>query len=252
MESAPAKQWWNENRDELKLLTTWTLFAQRVKDRFVPPNWRMDALAKFYSVSQGSSPFADFVSNLQDARDVLASGGTGFTVNDSIIKNHLPFFCHPILSLRIRSIPNFKCANTKLDALICLMTSVWDAMIAERLVRPALSSKSPTTPSMSCPFLSESEREALKLASGCFRFWKTSASRGWVPHSSRNCPGYPVNNIPPAAGASTTVELGALMTHGNDQAEERQVPAVLPSVSSFVLQGDEYDEDLDASDHDSD
>ena len=48
MESPLAKHWWNENRDELKVLPTWDAFAQRVKDRFVPANWRMDALAKFH------------------------------------------------------------------------------------------------------------------------------------------------------------------------------------------------------------
>lgn len=178
MDSTPAKQWWNDNLDELKLLTSWTLFASRIKDHFVPQNWRMDALAKFYSVSQGSLPFTDFVSNLQDAHNTLVSGGTGFTVSDSIIKNHLLFFCHPVLSLRIRSMPNFKYADTKLDTLISLMTSGWDTMVAERLVRPALSFKSPTTPYMSHPLLSESKREALKLAGGCFRCQKTPASRG--------------------------------------------------------------------------
>ena len=54
MESPLAKHWWNENRDELKVLPTWDAFAQRVKDRFVPANWRMDALAKFYRISQAS------------------------------------------------------------------------------------------------------------------------------------------------------------------------------------------------------
>lgn len=91
MESAPAKHWWNDNRDDLKLVTSWAGFAQRVKDRFMPPNWRMDALAKFYSIAQGSSPFADFVTALQNARNVLASSGTSFAVNDSIVKNHLLF-----------------------------------------------------------------------------------------------------------------------------------------------------------------
>ena len=47
------------------------------------------------------------------------------------------------LTLCIRSIPNFKYNDTKLDTLIGLMTSAWDTMVAERLVRPALSSKTP-------------------------------------------------------------------------------------------------------------
>ena len=108
MDSPPAKNWWNENCDTLKLLPTWDAFAQQVKDRFVPANWCMDGLAKFYKISQGSSPFLDFVNNLQTARNALASSGVGFTVSDSILKNHLLFFCHPVLSLRVCSIPNFK------------------------------------------------------------------------------------------------------------------------------------------------
>jgi hypothetical protein len=242
MESPPAKHWWNENRDDLKIVTSWTVFAQRVKDRFVPPNWRMDALAKFYSTSQGSSPFTDFVTNLQNARNALASSGSGFTINDSIVKNHLLFFCHPILSLRIRSIPNFKYGDTKLDTLIGLMTSAWDTMIAEHLVRPALSSQHFTTPSAarsSRSFLSDSEREALKLAGGCFRCRKTPASRDWIPHGSRTCPGDIANGIPPASGMPNTVTT--VMVSNDDPSEDHQVAAVLPS--SFVLQGDEWDED---------
>jgi hypothetical protein len=253
MESPPAKHWWNENRDDLKLVTSWNVFAQRVKDRFVPPNWHMNALAKFYSISQGTSPFTDFVTNLQNARNALASSGSGFTVNDSIIKNHLLFFCHPILSLRIRSIPDFRYGDTKLDTLIGLMTSAWDTMIAEHLVRPALSSShslatssAATKPSgsRSQASLSDSEREALKLAGACFRCRKSPASRGWIPHSSRNCPGDPANGISPAAGAGATI--GTVMLH---QAEEQHIAAILLSMSSFVLEGNEY-EDLDSSDSD--
>ena len=47
MDSPPAKNWWNENHDTLKLLPTWDAFAQQVKNHFVPANWRMDGLAKF-------------------------------------------------------------------------------------------------------------------------------------------------------------------------------------------------------------
>ena len=135
MDSPLAKQWWNENRDELKLLPTWDAFAEQVKDRFVPANWRMNALAKFYKTSQGSSTFLDFVTALQTARNALALSGAGFTIDDSILKNHLLFFCHPILSLRVRSIPNFNYGDTRVDALIGLMSSTWDSIVAENIVR---------------------------------------------------------------------------------------------------------------------
>jgi hypothetical protein len=165
-------------------LESWALFAQRVKDRFVPAKWRMDALAKFYAISQGSAPFLDFVNNPQNARNVLASAGTSFYVNDSTVKNHLLFFCNPILSLRIRSIPNFKYSDTKLDALIGLMASSWDTMVAERLVRSSLAPLTQLSSSTSCPPLSDKERDALKLAGGCFRCRKTLSSPGWTYHGS--------------------------------------------------------------------
>ena len=38
MEAPTARSWWNENREDLKSLTTCDDFATRVKDRFVPAN----------------------------------------------------------------------------------------------------------------------------------------------------------------------------------------------------------------------
>lgn len=250
MDSPPAKHWWNENRDELKALPNWDAFAQRVKDRFVPANWRMDALAKFYKISQGSSPFLDFVTTLQNARNALASSGSGFTVNDSILKNHLLFFCHPVLSLRIRSIPNFKYGEMKLDALIGLMNSTWESMIAENIVRPALSSHSLHTPLAQRPFLSDSEREKLKLAGGCFRCRRTPASPGWTQHGSRDCPGDKSKGIPPAPPRNHIAAVlheddSTIASNSPDSdANVNHISAVLPS--SFVLHGDEWDEDFDS------
>lgn len=86
-------------------------------------------------ISQGSSTFLDFVTALQTARNALASSGAGFTINDSIHKNHLLFFCHPVLSLRVRSIPSFDYGDMKVDALIGLMGSTWDSIVAENIVR---------------------------------------------------------------------------------------------------------------------
>jgi hypothetical protein len=253
MDSPPAKHWWNENRDELKLLPTWDTFAQRVKDRFVPPNWRIDALAKFYSISQGSSPFADFVTALHNARNALASSGVGFTLNDSILKNHLLFFCHPILSLRIRSISNFKYGDIKLDTLIGLMGSTWDSMVAENVVRPIFSANLNSSRPFSTPrpFLSDSERDKLKLAGGCFRCQRTPTSPGWIPHGSRDCPGDKSKGIPPAPPRN---HIGAVLHEDHSppkavKSESDSVAAVLPS--SFVVYGDEWDGDSD-SDHDDD
>ena len=246
MDSPPAKHWWNENRDELKLLPTWDAFSQRVKDRFVPPNWRMDALAKFYSITQGSSPFASFVTSLQTARNALTSSGTGYTISDSILKNHLLFFCHPILSLRIRSISTFKYGDIKLDSLIGLMVSTWESMVAENIVRPVLSSVSHHPTSTPRPFLSDSEREKLKLAGGCFRCRKTPASPGWIAHGSRDCPGDITKGIPPSLPRN---HITAVLPTENNSTDSNLdlVAAILPS-SSFVLHADEWDEDSDSND----
>jgi len=87
MEATAAKSWWNKNWDELKTLTMWDEFAKKVKDRFVPANWKMDALTHFYAISQGSSLFMDYAARLQEARNTLSSGGMGFTISNSVFKN---------------------------------------------------------------------------------------------------------------------------------------------------------------------
>ena len=139
MEAPAAKSWWNENREELKALTTWEDFVKKVKDHFVLENWKMDALAQFYGISQGSSSFMDYAARLQEACNTLSSGGTGFTISDSVFKNHLLFFSHPILALCMRFIPSFDYPKTRVDGLIALMSSTWDSMVAERVIRPPLS-----------------------------------------------------------------------------------------------------------------
>jgi len=198
----------------------------------MPANWCMDALAKFYKISQGSSQFLDFVTAIQTARNSLTSSGTGFTVNDSIQKNHLLFFCHPILSLRVRSIPNFKYGNIKLDTLIGLMASTWDSMVAENIVRPVLSSHLSNAGSAPLPFLSDSEHERLKLAGGCFHCQRTPTSPRWVAHGSRDCPGDKAKGIPPAPPRH---HVSAVLHKDASDEDKDHVDAVLPSC---VLLGD--------------
>ena len=73
MTDATAAAWWNENRDELKDLGAWEEFAARVRDRFVPTGWKLDALERFYAVKQGTGDFRVFVAELQAARNNLAN-----------------------------------------------------------------------------------------------------------------------------------------------------------------------------------
>ena len=133
LESPVAAQWWCENRETLKKSGSWAEFATAVKDRFVPASWRLDSLASFYAVSQGSSSFSSFLAHLQAARSVLSGAGKGFTVNDSIMKNHLLFNCNRLLCLRICAIPTLDYANLKINGLIALMSSTWNSMVAENV-----------------------------------------------------------------------------------------------------------------------
>jgi Retrotransposon gag protein len=227
MEASAAKSWWNENRDELKALTTWDEFAKKVKDRFVPANWKMDALAHFYGISQGSLGFMDFATRLQEARNTLSSGGTGFTISDSVFKNHLLFFSHPILCLRMRSIPSFSYASTRVDALIALMSSTWDSMVAERVIRHPLSATSSVVLKPTKMFipLTDKEREALRLAGGCYRCRRTPSSPGWIKHGARDCPGDETNGITPAPVRPVAAVIG----EDDDDSDGEFITAVMPS-----------------------
>ncbi|KAJ7615689.1 hypothetical protein B0H17DRAFT_1152833 [Mycena rosella] len=166
MEEPTAATWWNENRTELKKLTAWDKFAQKVKDRFVPTNWRMTALSSFYSIHQGSLSFPEFAKSLQRARNALVSAGVGYTTNDSILKNHLLFHAHPVLCLRVCGQQAFPYASMKVDGLIASMALTWESLIAERVIKfippttlpplsipsiPVVSSSSLPTPISSTP-----------------------------------------------------------------------------------------------------
>ena len=60
-----AELWYMENRDALKALATWDLFAERVRDRFIPTGWKLNALERFFDVSQGFRGFLAFANDLQ-------------------------------------------------------------------------------------------------------------------------------------------------------------------------------------------
>ena len=170
IEAVVARSWWNENRDELKALMMWEEFTKKVKDHFVPVNWKMDALALFYGISQGSSSFMDYTAKLQEACNTLSSGRTGFTISDSVFKNHLLFFSHPILALHMHSIPSFDYAKTRVDGLITLMSLTWDSMVAEHVIRPPVSTTTVNIPRPVKMFVPLTDRECdtLKQANGCY------------------------------------------------------------------------------------
>ena len=264
MDAAAAAVWWSENREELRKLKTWLEFSTAVKERFVPATWRLDALSTFYDISQGSAPYMDFVSRLQDARNVLASAGKGFTIHDSVLRNHLLFRAHRVLRLRVCANSSLDLANIRTDSLISLMSSTWNSMEAEGVIstarkptsalssvpsaRPApvhIPSNSGTYP---LPDLSYADREALRIAGGCYHCRLTPSSPKWKPHNSRNCPGDKSRNIPPRTPAALQ-HVGAV-TPATDVAtidfEDTNLRTVTAIVPEAVIQSDEY-QDLVAS-----
>jgi len=171
----------------------------------------------------------DYAAKLQEACNILSSGGTGFTISDSIFKNHLLFFSHPILALCMHSIPSFDYAKTHVDGLIALMSSTWDSMVAECVICPPLSTTSVNIPGVVKTFvpLSDLEHNALKWANGCFRCPHTPSSPGWVKHSLYNCPGGEANGIPPAPACPVGAVLG--LVEDSDSDSDDFVAAVMPS-----------------------
>ncbi|KAJ7206744.1 hypothetical protein C8J57DRAFT_1614652 [Mycena rebaudengoi] len=270
LEEPEVATWWNENRDDLKKLASWDLFAQKLKERFVPTNWRMDALASFYAIRQDSSSFPDFTKTLQRARNALASAGAGFSINDPILKNHLLFNSHPVLRLRVCGQQDFPYADMKVDALIANMSATWASLLAEGIIKlrptpaalaippvlpPSSSSTTlptPTSASSSTPRFSPltyAEKEALRAAQGCYHCRKTPQSPGWVKHRSDSCPGDSALGIPPRNSPAVVAAVGPVGFSGAYEEGYAPVAAVFPAYdpeddSSF---SSATDSDLDRS-----
>ncbi|KAJ7353153.1 hypothetical protein DFH08DRAFT_804738 [Mycena albidolilacea] len=154
MEQKAAATWWNENRAALKELTTWAAFAEKVKARFTPTNWKLKALTAFYAVCQNSSDFPAFVTQLENVRNALTSAGKGYSIPDSDFKNHLLFHCHPLLRLRVSGQPGFVYENLQVDGLIGNMTTSWLSLVAECVIRVPTAAPAPTSlPSVLSPSL---------------------------------------------------------------------------------------------------
>ncbi len=251
LEAPAAAQWWSENREGLKVLSTWKEFVDALKERFVPGSWRLDALSTFYMISQGSTTFPDFVARLQQARTTLGSAGRGFLITNSVMKCHLLFRANRLLRLRICAIPSFNFADIKVDALISLMNSTWLSMIAEGVVTDARSQPHLTSSSSTnAAGLSTSERESLRAAGGCFHCRLTPKSPGWTPHLAVNCPGNKILGIPPRAPSATAPPKTTAVFGISERAEESspEIPdasvfAVFPPASAHgvhLVQGPRY------------
>ena len=144
----------------------------------------------------------------------------------------------------MRSIPSFDYPKARVDGLIALMSSTWDSMVAERVVRAPLSTTSvfpPRAPKTFVP-LTDRERDLLKQAGGCFRCRRTPSSPGWVQHSARNCPGDEATGITP----TPVCQVAAVLGEDDDDSDDNFVTAVFPSCvlgDGSFSEGEEEDDE---------
>ncbi|KAJ7878384.1 hypothetical protein B0H14DRAFT_3435653 [Mycena olivaceomarginata] len=261
MEQKAAATWWNENRAALKELATWAAFAERVKARFTPANWKLEALTAFYAVCQNSSDFPAFVTQLENARNALTSAGKGYSIPDSIFKNHLLFHCHPLLRPRVSGKPGFTYENLQVDGLIGNMTTSWLSLVVEHVIRVPTAAPAPTSslpsvlspslpvatsaPAAPAPFvhsITQAEKDTLRAAGGCYHCKKTPQSPGWVKHRSENFPGDSALGIPPRAATSVVTAIGAPGL--SSLYDERRVTAV-----ADVMPAPDFEDPNDSSDN---
>ncbi|KIP10536.1 hypothetical protein PHLGIDRAFT_115294 [Phlebiopsis gigantea 11061_1 CR5-6] len=226
VEEPSVSSWWTDNRAELKALSSWTEFTTRLCDRFIPSNWRVDALEEFYLAHQGSDTFPVFVARLQAARNSLAGAGTCYAISNVVMKNYLLFFCASRLRRRVLAIPDFKLHELRVDTLINTLTTTWASMVEEGIVPTGTRAARPMTSATGAssavnvpmsgglPPLSEAERQRLCELKGCFHCRLHPGSLGWKAHTARDCPGDPSRNISARASA---LPVAAVNTVGVDE-----------------------------------
>jgi hypothetical protein len=205
LEEPTAQSWWEENRTELKALSSWNEFSVKFLERFAPDGWKMEALLHFYSIYQGSSTFSDFAKDLQTAKNALEKKGN-LAVTDPMYRNHLLFHANPILMRRVMAVPTFDLNTIQTDPLLNLMTSTWESLRAEGVPSihshrspsvPHSSSASASAPSSRLAPLTDAEKKRLTEAAGCWRCRKVPGDEGWTSHVGRTCPGDEARGITP-------------------------------------------------------
>ncbi|KAJ7259348.1 hypothetical protein C8J57DRAFT_1472119 [Mycena rebaudengoi] len=196
MEEETALAWWSENRTELRKLSKWEEFTERVLARFAPDGWKANMVRTYYLIHQQSRPYSVFATELQSARSAIGiTGPLGIT--DRIHTNHLLFHAHNTLQRRVLAIPGFDLEKITVDGLTSTMSATWDSLVTEGVVRvytPTSVSAAPAPPFSSAvssrlPPLDDAEKKRISEASGCWKCRKTPSSPGWTPHIGRTCPG---------------------------------------------------------------
>ena len=257
MEEPTAAKWWEDNRTVLKALTTWLEFATKMKERFNPEGWKVAAVMSYYSIKQGKRNFRDFSKELQAARTHIGSGT--LAIKDFVFKCHLLFFANRILTLRVIAIPSLDFEKVSVDALLNMMTTTWDALVAEgNISQPPDISRTSSNPvptsslrSYALPDLTYAERQTLKAAGGCYHCRKTPASKGWLNHLARDCPGDAKNGIPPRKSAPASNVAAVLDTAKEDDEEDNSdddyglcaVVGMSPCPSNVIGDGTDSDSD---------
>ncbi|KAF8526996.1 hypothetical protein BU17DRAFT_82515 [Hysterangium stoloniferum] len=122
-------EWWASGKVEFLALPSWKSFIKKVKDHFMPVNWKMDVLEQFYSCSQGKCDVHTFAMDLAQCLGTLPS----VTISTAIYKHHILFYSHPLLYLHMCALQAFDINNSSQmpDELIALMGSQWDSLVAD-------------------------------------------------------------------------------------------------------------------------
>ncbi|KAF9481278.1 hypothetical protein BDN70DRAFT_931048 [Pholiota conissans] len=230
-------EWWSAGRKEYVELKLWESFVEKLKDRFMPIDWKTDALEMFYRCNQGKMDFRTFASTLAQTINALPSG----TISSTIHKHHLLFHCNPHLYLRMRAVPGFSIDDSTQtpDKLISLMAAQWDSLVADNSSR--VSRITPATPStipltISPPSTTsypkfvpptEQEKAELSAAHGCWNCRGKPGDPDWIPHQRQNCPGNPTIGARPGRDfvpkteptPKKLVAAAALSTHPSDSTD---------------------------------
>ncbi|KAF8508974.1 hypothetical protein BU17DRAFT_99346 [Hysterangium stoloniferum] len=157
-------EWWASGKVEFLALPSWEAFVKKVKDHFMPVNWKMDALEQFYSCSQGKHNFHTFAMDLAQCLGTLPSA----TISTAIYKHHILFYSHPLLYLCMHVLQAFDIDNSSQtpDELIALMGSQWDSLVADNAAHLGHSlAHINYTSSTGIPFLTSSTGNATSPAS---------------------------------------------------------------------------------------
>lgn len=242
-------EWWSAGRTEYLELTTWDVFVTKIKDRWLPVDWKTDALERFYGCFQGKRNFRTFAGELSQCLGQLPSG----TISSTIYKYHLLFHSHPQLYLRMRALQSFSIESTSQtpDQLISLMAAQWDSLVADTTSRRSLPPAqnvataapiplrlgSVTTTGSAAqtlvpPPLTDEDKAA--LANGCWNCRKKPGEADWVPHTRHTCPGNPAigarpgrDYVAPASGEGVTKTIAAAAFSSwprDDDTDEDDVP----------------------------